>query len=215
MLISECPVVGKISSSLLGLQAGANVARNLVVAASYVETPWHSDTLVLPKGDTCGAGAQLSIKAGTTFPYFLPLSAGQCRANSDGTTTVFYGGWASPYTDNYATNPVFTTAISQGMTDRRAAGTSWRLTATYASPDSRALVIVGDSVFNYGNAAISQTTNEFNLDGTFRFSHAFANRFYHGLQLRYRFAHRTYTNTGSVGGQPYFNYNRTMLEYAF
>jgi hypothetical protein len=224
--------IGKIDSSLFGIQLGANVTRDIVLSGSFDETPWHYDTIALPKNVSCSNSTyQISTK-GVTLPYFLPLNAGQCFTNPNGQTTIAYGGWASPYTDNYATNPVFTTSISQGMADRRAPGTSWRVAATYTSENRRLVVIAGDAWYDYGNELAAQRTTEWNLDGTYRFMPVPLNGRYKGLQFRYRYAVRTYSNTfcgasatncpageavGTtyLGGQPLFKYNRAMLEYDF
>ena len=113
-----------------------------------------------------------------------------CLNNPDGTTNVYYGGWASPYTDNYATDPFFTTTITQGMADRRAPGTSWKLAATFTSNNKRWIFIAADAWYNYGNALVGENTNEWNLDGQYHFSPATAGP-YRGLLLRYRYAQRT------------------------
>ena len=50
---------------------------------------------------TCNnSNYQISAK-GATLAYFLPLNAAQCFTNPNGMTQIYYGGWASPYTDNY------------------------------------------------------------------------------------------------------------------
>jgi len=218
-------VVGKIDSSLIGVQLGFSVTRRIVLAGSFVSLPWHYDTVDLPHGVKCTntggkKGYYQIVTNGMTLPYFLPVNAAQCETNAGGTTTIAYGGWASPYTDNYATNPVFTTQVSQGIPDRRAAGTSWKIGATYTSIDQRFILIASDAWYDYGNAIAPQRTTEWNLDGTYRFHHVLAGP-YKGLQLRYRYAQRTYSNTFTLtgvqilGGVPFFKYNRAMLEYDF
>ena len=224
--------LGKIDAQLYGIQLGGNVGKNVVLSGSFIDQPWHTDNVVLPHGVTCANTThQISTKA-VSFGYFLPLNAGQCFTNPNGTTDVYYGGWASPYTDNYATNPEFTTSISQGTADRRAPATSWRMAATYTSSNNRFILLAADAWYNYGNAIIAQRTNEWNLDGTYRFSKQHETSPYRGLQLRYRYAQRIYSNTfcgadatacpagaaaGAtvLGGQPLFKYNRAMLEYDF
>ncbi len=229
--------VGKIRSSDIGVQLGANVTPNVLVTAGFDSIPWQNDTIVLPHGVTCNNSTyQISAK-GATLGYFLPGNggssgqAGVCLNNPDGTTNVYYGGWASPYTDNYATDPFFTTTITQGMADRRAPGTSWKLAATFTSNNKRWIVIAADAWYNYGNALVGENTNEWNLDGQYHFSPATAGP-YRGLLLRYRYAQRTESNTfcgasgascpagaaiGSsfLGGLPLFKYNRAQLEYDF
>lgn len=229
-------VIGKIASSIVGLRLGASPSKNLDVDLSFDSIPWRSDTLTLPAPVKCSnANYQVTaggkVYPGTTFPYFLPSDAGQCFNNPNGTTTVYYGGWASPYTDSYATDPFFTTQISQGMADRRSPGFSWRASATYTSSNKRVIFIGGDAWFDYGNALVSQITNEWTLDGTYRFDPVASGR-YKGWSFRYRYAQRSQSNTfcgdpgsdcpaGSapgttyLGGLPIFKYNRAQLEYAF
>ena len=103
------------------------------MTVGFDSIPWQNDNVALPAGVTCNNSTyQISAK-GATLGYFLPGNggssgqAGVCFTNPNGTTNVYYGGWASPYTDNYATDPFFTTQISQGMADRRAPGTSWKV----------------------------------------------------------------------------------------
>ena len=230
---------GKIASSMFGIQLGATIVKNVVLTGSFDEVPWHYDRVVLPGAATCSSSND-QIKAGnavypaTNFAYFLPINAAQCLTNkSTGLTTIAYGGWASPYTDNYATNPVFTTQISQGEPDRRAPGSSEKFAATYTSPNLRLIFIASDAWYNYGNSIAPETTNEWNLDGTFRFSPVPKTGPYKGLQFRYRYAQRSLSNTfcgawnptscpaggapGTtlLGGLPLFKYNRAMLEYDF
>ncbi len=223
--------IGKIDSQDAGVQIGANITKNILIAGSYDYIPWHNDTILLPTGVTCNnSNYQVSAKA--TLAYFLPLNAAQCFTNKNGATSIYYGGWASPYTDNYATDPFFTTQISQGMADRRAPGTSWKVGVTFTSTNKKWVFIASDAWYNYGNALAPESTNEWNLDGQYHFS-AVKKGPYHGLLLRYRYAQRSLSNTfcgaagtticapgsptGSteLGGLPLFKYNRAQLEYDF
>lgn len=229
--------VGKIRSSDIGFQLGANVTPNIVVTAGFDSIPWQNDNVVLPAGVTCSNSTYQITAKGATLGYFLPGNggssgqAGVCFTNPNGTTNVYYGGWASPYTDNYATDPFFTTTITQGMADRRAPGTSWKVAATYTSNNKRWIFIAADAWYNYGNALVGENTNEWNLDGQYHFSPVTKGR-YKGLLLRYRFAQRAESNTfcgasgsscppgaaiGSsfLGGLPLFKYNRAQVEYDF
>ena len=232
-------VIGKINSQDIGVQIGANVAKDVVLTAGFDSIPWKYDQVVLPGAATCSSSTY-QISAGdkvfpaTNFAYFLPLNAAQCMTNkATGLTTVAYGGWASPYTDNYATDPFFTTQISQGMADRRAPGNSWKLAATYTSPNKKWVFIASDAWYNYGNSIAAQNTTEWNLDGTYKFSAPKPGR-YKGLLLRYRYAQRYLSNTffcgysaacpagqtaanqaAFLGGLPLFKYNRAQVEYDF
>ncbi len=224
--------IGKIDSQNFGAQIGATVAKNFLLTAGYDQIPWHTDTVFLPKNVTCSnSNYQISAK-GATLAYLLPLNAAQCFTNTNGTTDVYYGGWASPYTDSYATDPFFTTQISQGMADRRAPGTSWKVALNFTSTNKKWIFIASDAWYNYGNALAPENTNEWNLDGQYHFSSVRKGP-YHGLLLRYRYAQRSLSNTfcgaygttscppGSTsgtsefGGLPLFKYNRAQLEYDF
>lgn len=235
-------VIGKIDSQLVGIQLGASATKELVITGAFDYVPWKTDTVstayLASINWTCN-NSNFQFKPNThtgivvkTLPYFLPTNAGQCFQNANGTTSVMYGGWASPYTDGYATDPVFTTQISQGMVDRRAPGSSWKVAATYTSKNKRVVFIASDAWYNYGNSLVPENTNEWNLDGTYRLSPMPAKGLYHGLMLRYRYAQRSLSNTfcgdqgttcppgsalGSTfeGGLPLFKYNRAQLEYDF
>ena len=140
--------------------------------------------------------------------------------NSNGTTQIYYGGWASPYTDSYSTDPLFTTSVTQGMADRRAPGTSWKVALTFTTTNKRLVFMATDAWYDYGNALVPQKTSIWTLDGKYYLSPV-EKAPYHGLFLRYRFAERTQSNTyfpiGStyLGGSPLFEYNRAQLEYDF
>ncbi|HEY1656451.1 MAG TPA: hypothetical protein VGF86_15220, partial [Candidatus Tumulicola sp.] len=233
---SGASVIGKIDSSVIGVRVGVHPSARWAVDLSGESIPWRTATVTLPAPVRCNnANYQISaggrVYPGTTFPYFLPVNAGQCFTNPNGTTTVYYGGWASPYTDSYSSDPLFTTQISQGMADRRAPGSSLRASATYTSANKRVVFIAGDAWFDYGNQLVGQITNEWTLDATYRFNPVTSDR-YRGWFFRYRYAQRSQTNTfcgvpgtscapgaapGStyLGGLPIFKYNRAQLEYDF
>ena len=223
--------IGKIDSELFGAQLGLNVTPNIQFTAGYDQIPWKTDTVFLPKNVTCNnANYQISAK-GATLAYLLPMNAAQCFNNANGTTQIYYGGWASPYTDGYATDPLFTTSIDQGMADRRAPGTSWKVALAYTSTNKKWVFAATDAWYNYGNALAPQSTRDWTLDGMYHFS-AVKKGAYRGLLLRYRYMDRTYSNTfcgaagtncvagssigsGFLGGLPLFKYNRAQLEYDF
>jgi len=223
--------VGKINSQVFGAQLGGNVTKNLQLTVGYDQIPWKNDTVFLPKGVTCSnSNYQISAK-GATLGYFLPLNAPQCFTNPNGTTQIYYGGWASPYTDNYDSDPLFTTSVTQGMVDRRSPGSSFKAGLQFTSTNQKWVFIATDAWYNYGNALDSENTNIWVLDGRYRFSHVGKGP-YHGLVLRDRYIQRTLSNTfcgasnttcpggaslgaPEFGGLPLFKYNRAQLEYDF
>ncbi|MEO6835987.1 MAG: hypothetical protein ABI231_08785 [Candidatus Tumulicola sp.] len=223
--------IGKIRSSAIGVQIGAEPYRGLALTASFDALPWQVDNVALPRGVTCDNGTfQISAK-GATLGYFLPINAGQCFTRANGTTAVYYGGWASPYTAGYSSDPLFTTNISQGLADRHAPGTAWKVSATYTTANQKWVFNAGDAWFDYGNALVSAITNEWDLDAQYHLSAVTTSR-YKGLLLRYRYAQRSQSNTfcgaarstcvtgaaigaSFLGGLPLFKYNRAQLEYDF
>ena len=228
--------LGKIDSQVIGAQIGANVAKNVLLTFGFDNLPWHNDTISLPKGVTCSSSTNQISAKGATLAYFLPLvnnGTGVCTNNTNGTTNVYYGGWASPYTDNYTADPFFTTNGSQGMIERRSAGSSERVAATFTSNNNRIVFLAAYGWLNYGNgAAPTANTNEYDLDGIYRFSQYKGTGPYKGLMLRDRYFVRMIQNTfcgatnttcpagASVnaqylGGLPLFKYNRAQLEYDF
>ena len=125
---------------------------------------------------------------------------------------MYYGGWASPYTDSYATDVLFTTSISQGMADRRSPGQAVKVQATFYTFNKRIRFIASRAYYDYGNAAGGVApTQESDLDGTYYFNPV-GKGAYRGLSFRYRYAERT---QNFFTTNPDFKYNRAQLEYAF
>lgn len=222
--------IGKINSQVLGAQVGATFAKNFLLTVGYDQIPWKTDSIFLPTGVTCN-NSTYQVSAKSTLAYFLPLNAGQCYTNPNGRTDIYYGGWASPYTDNTTSDPLYTTNFLQGQVDRRAPGTSWQAQLTYTSTNQKWIVMGADAWYNYGNALVPENTKIWWLDGRYRFSRVGKGQ-YHGLVLRYRYGERYQSNTycgaaatncapgssiGSslLGGIPMFKYNRAMIEYDF
>jgi hypothetical protein len=208
---SGAGVIGKINSQVFGVQGGITPWNNLTFTVGYNYIPEKTDTIALPANVTCSATG--SIGGSGVLPYFLPSGGTpQCRNNGNGTATVYYGGWASPYTDSYATDPLFTTSISQGMADRRSAGQGVKVAATAYLFNKRIRFIASRAYYQYGNATAGVApTQETNLDGTY-WLNPLGKGSYHGLLFRYRYAERTQNFFTS---NPDFKYNRAQLEYDF
>jgi len=205
-------IIGKINSQVVGVQAGYSPWSNFDLSVGYDHIPMKTDTITLPNGTTCGANNQIK----GLLPYFLPGGGTtNCFNNANGTTDVYYGGWASPYTDSYATDPLFDTMISQGMVDRRSAGDGVKVSGTLYTFQKRVKLIVAHAWWSYGSgiAGVSPT-QETNVDATYYFSKV-GKGAYHGFSLRHRYAERTQYYTSVFGGAPDFKYNRTQLEYDF
>jgi hypothetical protein len=210
-------IIGKIASDVYGVQAGASFGPNVDLALSYNYVPEKTDRIVLPAGTSCPTTGSAIHQIKGSLPYFLPTGGTtNCVTNADGTTNVYYGGFASPYTDSYATDPLFTTTISQGMADRRSPGNAGKVSATFQTNDKRIKLIAARAFYQYGNGAAGVSpTQETNLDGTYYFKKLPKSGPYHGLFFRYRYAERTIANTQFYGGLPVFKYNRAQLELDF
>lgn len=206
-------LAGKINSQIFGVQGGYSPWKNvdLTVGADFI--PVKSDAIALPAGTTCTAnhlikGRLMYLLPGSGTPNCVP-------GNTPGTATVYYGGWASPYTDSYATDVLFDTSISQGMVDRRSPGSGVKLAGTFYADSKQVRVIVSHAWYVYGNGTVGLSpTQETNVDGTYFFSKVGKGP-YHGFSLRHRYADRTQSFTAPYGGLPEFKYNRTQLEYDF
>ena len=224
--------VGKINSQVYGAQIGVNVTRNLVFTMAADVLPRHIENL--PAGFVCQASTGTILPAGKTSPaqsypaptagYFVGANVPQCIANPNGTYSVEYGGIASPYTDSYATDPLFTTGFTQGMVDRRAPGSSEKLALTYTSTDKRLVLALTRAYYDYGFNNFPDQTAETAADAMY-YLRPVGRTPYHGLLVRYRYGVRTDDHSSAAnypgvpgvyfGSLPYFVYNRAQLEYDF
>jgi outer membrane OprD family porin len=199
-------LVGMIDNQTIGAQIGASLGRNVDVAISYDHIPWKSKDV---SAASCGAAQSAS-------GLFLPTGGTPiCQTLPSGLFRIFYGGIASPYSDSFATDPLYTGEFSQTMVDRRSAGDSYKIAATFQPNDKRFKAILSRTIFNYGNGAGSEKTYENNIDVTWFFNKVPSNGPYRGLSLRHRYAERTLSNTVLFGGLPLFKYNRTQLQFDF
>ncbi|HEX3466278.1 MAG TPA: OprD family outer membrane porin [Candidatus Elarobacter sp.] len=209
-------LVGKVDSFIVGGQLGASVTKSITVSLGYNFIPEKTETVVTPPGATCSAAHVAGARAGFSLPYFIGSNAPSCIVNANGTTTYLYGGIATPYTDSYATDPLFTTSISQGMADRRAPGNGVKMALGYTSPDKRWIFTTSRAYYDYGTQLLGQQqTSEFDADLQYYANKPRPSGPYKGLLLRYRYADREMANTARYGGAPYFKYNRAQLEYDF
>ncbi len=197
---------GTISSTVGGLQLGASAGNVADVTVAWDSVPWNSRNIV---STSCS-------KAESASGVFLPTGGTPiCQSLGSGVFRIFYGGLASPYTDSYATDPIYTTQISQGMVDRRSGGTSWKAASTFHLMHNQIRAIVSEGWYDYSNGAgANANTAEFNFDVTYFFNKVRPGT-YHGLSLRERYVDRDIRNTQLYGGLPLFKYNRVQLEYDF
>ena len=226
--------IGKVNSQVFGAQLGFNITPTLQFQAGYDTIPWKTDTVYLPKNVTCNNSNYQITATGATLGYVLPIDAAQCYTNaSTGLTQIYYGGWASPYTDNTDSDPLFTTSTTQGQVDRRAPGTSEKVALIWQSTNLKWYFRATDAWYNYGNALAPENTNIWTALGTYHFGKVTSPTGpYHGLLLRDYYISRTLSNTfcgasatscppsssiGStyLGGLPLNKQNRAELEYDF
>ncbi|HET9095395.1 MAG TPA: hypothetical protein VFN37_01930 [Candidatus Baltobacteraceae bacterium] len=206
-------LAGKIDSQIFGIQAGYSPWNNVDLSIGADFIPVKSDSLTLPLGTTCAANHEIK----GTLMYFLPAGGTpNCVPGATpGTATLYYGGWASPYTDSYATDQLFDTSISQGMVDRRSPGSGVKLAGTFYTDRKQVRLIASHAWYVYGNGTVGiSPTQETDIDATYFFSKV-GKGAYHGFSLRHRYAERTQSFTAPFGGLPDFIYNRTQLEYDF
>jgi hypothetical protein len=210
--------LGKIDSDIFGVQVGFNPLTNVLLTGGFDTIPIRTDTVTLPNGFKCSASHTISSPANYAgnLPYFLPSSGtGNCSPAANGQTNIYYGGWASPYTDTYATDPLFTTAGTQGMIDRRSPGSSFKVAGTFTSDDKQFVLILQQAWFNYNNDAYAQGTTEFDTDAQYFFSHIPKTGAYHGFSVRVRLFNRSESYFPGSSAVSLFKYSRFQAEYDF
>jgi hypothetical protein len=211
--------LGDISSSVIGAQVGFSPISNVTFTGSYDNIPVKTATVVLPSGFSCTKTHTIKSPSGWngSLPYFLPSGGtGNCSPGTNGTTNVYYGGWASPYSDSYATDPLFSTSLTQGMVDRRSPGTGFKVAMTVTTDDRRFVGMISQAWYDYNNDAYAQSTKETDLDFWYHFNPVAKSGPYKGFSLRYRYGSRDESPafTG-FGGAALFKYNRFQAEYDF
>jgi hypothetical protein len=217
-------LLGKIDASVFGLQAGFYPMSNVLVAAGFDSIPIRTDTITMPAGYTCNVNTHQVTPTKSyneaTFPYFLPGgSAGtaQCTNLGGGVANIYYGGIASPYTDSYAADPLFTTGGTQGMVDRRSPGGSFKVGATFTSDDKQFVLSVAQEWYDYGNPGYQTSTNSTDFDAQYFFNKVPKTGLYKGFSFRVRQFSRSATNFAPPG-EPIaglFKYGRYQAEYDF
>ncbi len=190
--------IGRVDNHTIGAQVGANVARGLLFAASTDIAPWRYRDVTAASLATANRG-DFSPSGGTGAALLLP----------DGRYRIAYGGVASPYTDSYATDPLYTSQITQGLADRRSAGEAYKAALVYTTPSKQLKLIASEGWFDYSNQISRNLTSEFNGDATY-FLNKVRSGPYKGLFVRVRIAPRNQPTL------PYnFEYERFQTEYDF
>lgn len=201
--------IGTVHNYTTGGQFGATIYRGLTFVASYNGAP--ATAYVVPSKD-CNGTVSSPQPAGPGV-IFGGVPDKTATGLPSGDVLCYGGGPASPYTDVYASDPLFSTSIGQGLADVHKSGTGVKAALTWLSPDKRIRLIVSNAWYNYGVPGGSGTTSngdervEFNADVTYFFSPVGSGP-YKGFSLRQRYADRT---------EPFapfdFKYSRTQLEY--
>ena len=214
-------LLGKISSTIYGVQAGFNPLHNVTITGAYDDIPVKTDNVTLPNGFKCSASHTISSPSkaesyGGNLPYFLPSGGtGNCSPGANGTTNIYYGGWASPYTDSYATDPTFTASGTQSMIDRRSPGQAFKVAATFLSDNKQFTATFGQTWYDYNNTAYAQSTNATDVDTQYFFSHVPKSGPYHGFSFRVRLFTRAESYFPGSSAASLFKYSRFQAEYDF
>lgn len=145
----------------------------------------------------------------TTNPasIFRPVGAPAPVALGGGRFSVLGGGIASPYTDSLTSDPLFTTSLTASQSDRRSAGTSYKLALSGTGDSGHVPWAFSQSHFDFGAVG---TTDETDADITLNLGRIDPTKLYTGLSLRQRWGYRI-TNTAPLR----FLYSRTQLQYTF
>ena len=192
-------LIGTINNRTIGLQVGGALAKTVSVALSYNTSPvvTYQTTKAL-----CG-----SVPGG--------IFGGVVGAPVAGSATLFNcygGGIASPYTDSYATDPLYTTSISQGLADTHKAGQGSKIALTF-NPNAHVKLVLSEARYNYSNDFVGDFRSEGNADLTVLLGGVDPKKTYKGFSFRQRFALRTAQFPTIAPGR--FWYNRTQFEYTF
>ncbi len=197
--------LGKVRSAVFGVALSLRPSRRFSISLASDSIPWRRDTIA-SSGAVCtssGAIPTYQLSQASAHPlYFLPQGAAQCAAGGT-MTTVYYGGWASPYSDSYAADPLFTTGLVEGMADRRSPGSSERLTVIYRNKTERFGLYTGFSWFQYGNALARQQTQEWDAAATYHVPPAAHISSSKGLVLRVGYTQLRKSNVAYPSGQPF------------
>ncbi len=191
-------VLGTIANNTIGVQVGASANKQISFTFGFDTSPArYADRAALT---AAAAGKGVFLPSGGTTSSALV---------SPGVYRVAYGGLASPYTDSYTSDPLYTTSISQGMVERRSTGTAFKLAATYLSTNKRLKAIASEAYYQYDNQLAQNRTFEDDVDVQY-FLNPVRAGLYKGLSIRQRFANRAQPTVPNN-----FKYSRTQLEYDF
>jgi hypothetical protein len=203
---------GTVRSHVSGGQFGASVTPNLLFTLGYDGVP--INTSVVPA--TACKGTPAKPVAPAPGVIFGGVAETSVTGLPKGDVQCLWGGIASAYTDSLATDPLYSTSISQGLADVHKPGTGLKAGLAWTSDNGRVKLLVSQAWYDYWLPGFNKTTSnvdyraEFDADLTIFFNPVRAGRPYKGFSIRQRYADRTQTFS------PFdFKYSRTQLEYAF
>lgn len=190
--------VGRIDNQTFGAQFGVILTKGLLFATSTDIAPWRY------------ALVHASSAAAAQSGYFVGSGGtGDATLVGPGLYRVAYGGIASPYTDSYATDPLYTTTTTPGMVDRRSAGNSYQFAFVYTNENRQLKVTVAQAWYQYSNDISRNISTNFKVDGQYCFNRVREGR-YKGLLLRIKIEPHTQPTT------PYtYENQRLITEYDF
>jgi hypothetical protein len=161
-------------------------------------------TALLGNVDARVWGAEVGVAMGPgtyTIAYnSIPSSAGAFQD----------GNIVTPYTHTYATDPLFTTSMTQGLADQTTAGHAYKLKGVYWLGEHRDWRLIGSyahySQYQFTKPFQTGNPSEVDLDATYFFRSGPLK----GLSIRDRIGIFTY-----AGQQATFVYNRLQFQYDF
>lgn len=205
-------LLGVAHSSGYGFELARNIFHNVRLAVAYDDVPVTS--IVVPAAQ-CNGTAESGTKPepGKIFGGVQDTTASGLPA---GEVLCYAGGTASPYTDSYESDPLYTSSIGEGLIDARKGGFAVKVSVTAETENRRLKAFLSQARYNVtlpGTSGGSPNTDiriETNVDVQYFFNAANRDRPYRGFSLRERLVDRVQTFT------PFdFKYVRTQLQFDF
>lgn len=202
--------VGTVHNYTTGLLAGTTVLPNVTLTFGYDGSP--AIPFVVPSKQCKGSASSPVAPAPNIIFGGVPDTS---TTVPKGDVTCYGGGLASPYTDGYTSDPLYTTSLTQGMSEVMKPGQTAKATMIWLSDNSRLRLLASEGWYNYGipgtNKGVGNQDSraEFDLDAWFFFNPV-RHGPYKGFSIRQRYGDRTQPFS------PYeFKSSRTQLEYDF
>jgi hypothetical protein len=205
-------LVGTVDAHMAGVQFGTGLIEDLNLTVGYDGSPAVGSVVPVKK---C-KGTAPSPTAALPGVIFGGVADTTNKSVPPGDVMCYAGGIASPYSDNQATDPLYTTSLTQGLADVHKPGSGLKAALAWQAPDARLRLTVSQAWYDYSlpgaDAGISNADNrtEFDADVQYFFGSVSREHPFKGLSIRQRYGDRAQTFS------PYdFKYSRTQLEYTF